>query len=127
MTLARTTPRWAPWPMRRGANLPQVFWWEDDEGLVAIEAGIEVRLRIVWPDGAVRESVAGVDPDFVLLEQGNALTRGHMLFRPSLELVASLPIHPAARYRIEARQEEFRWVFLEGEISMSPGDAENAG
>lgn len=126
MTLARPTPPWRAWPMRRGQLQPQVWPWQDDEGLVAITDGIEVRLRIVWPDGTVRESIAGAESDLRLLEQDNPLTRGHIIFYPSDELVESLPIHPSARYRLEARREGWATTIIEGEIAMHPGDAETS-
>jgi len=120
----RPTPPWQPWPMRRGQLLPQVWTWQDDEGLVAITEGIEVRLRIIRPDGQVTEFLAAPEGDLRLLEQDSPLTRGHVVFLPSLELVDSLPLYPPARYLLEARREGYSVVIIEGEIAMHPGIAE---
>jgi len=121
MSAMRTASAWHPWRMRRGNNLPQVFRWVDDSGPVDL-TGMDLRLRITLFDGTVIDKRAGVDSEFLLLDQADPLSRGMFSFQPALALTRLLPSAPAARYEFEVRYEGLEQSIGAGQIALDAGD-----
>lgn len=107
--------------MRRGNNLPQLFRWQDDSGPVDM-TGVDLRLRITLPDGTVIDRQAGVDPEFVLLDQSDPLSRGMWSYQPSLALTRQLPLSPAATFEFEVRYEGLQQSIGVGQIALAAAD-----
>lgn len=107
--------------MRRGNNLPQVFRWRDDSGPVDM-TDMDLRLRITLFDGTVIDKRAGVDPEFVVFDQADPLSRGIFSFQPSLALTRLLPSEPAPKYEFEARYDGLEQCIAEGQIVITAGD-----
>lgn len=111
--------------MRRGNNLPQVFRWADDGGPVDM-TGMEVRLRITLFDGTIIDKQAGVDPEFIMLDQADPLSRGIFSFQPSLALTRQIPVEPAARYEFEAWHAGLQQTIGTGQIALQAAENRDA-
>ncbi len=108
--------------MRQGNNPPQLFRWVDDGGPVDM-TDLDLRLRITLPDGSLIEKRAGVDPEFILLDQSDPLSEGFFSYQPSLALTRLLPLEPAAKYEFEVRFDEGEeQVIGEGQIALRAGE-----